>query len=167
MRQIGTVGCCVQLSFGSRAKCLDSREATALSYCHMFLFSQGTSLVGKTITLGNHWEFGYVPRDPIGNCRRNRRLLLFVRLRTTWLDRNLPKKQTTVAVCSATYHVTRSKLAEETDDCCCLFGSVTRDSIETCRRNRRLLLFVRLRTTWLDRNLPKKKMIFERKIYWT
>jgi len=33
----------------------------------------------------------------MGICGRNRRLLLFVRLRTTWLDRDLPKKQTTTA----------------------------------------------------------------------
>ena len=114
----------------------DSRAATALHYWLIILFSQGISLVGKTITLGNP---------------------LRVRLCTTWPDGKLPKKQTTIAVCSAPYHVSRSKLAEETDDCCCLFGSVPRESIETCRRNGRLLLFVRLRTTWLDRNLPKKQ----------
>jgi len=57
----------------------ESRAATALYCvicdCHSFLFSQGRSLVVKTTALGNLWEFGYVPRDPTGMCRRNRRLL--------------------------------------------------------------------------------------------
>jgi hypothetical protein len=97
MRQTGSVRGCLQLSFGSRAKCLVSRAATALHYCHILLFSQGRLLVGKTITVGNPWEFGSVPHDPMGICRRNRQLSLFVRLRITWLDRNLPKKQTTTA----------------------------------------------------------------------
>ena len=129
MRQTGTEVGCVQLSFGGRAKCLIPEQPQHCTTAKFFC------LVKEDYT-----------RKP-----------LRVRLCTTWLDRNVPKKQTTIAVCSAPCHVIRSELAEETDDYCCLFGFVPRDSIGTCRRNRRLLLFVRLRATWLDRNLPKKQ----------
>jgi hypothetical protein len=105
---------------------------------HILQLSQGKLLVRKTLTFRNTSELGSVQHDPIGICRRNRRLLLWVQFFITWPNRNLPKKQTTVAVSLALYHVTRlefakqitntvsstmyhvtwSKHAEETDDYC-------------------------------------------------